>query len=341
MKRGFAFLSATLLCTACLAQNAAQRTPRLPVYAAHQRVSGTIRIWGHGAAGADYIESLVRHWEDGFTKLQPGVHFDNELHGTASAMGSLWTGAGDLAIMGRQIWPAEIEAFRDVKGHPPLGVDIVTGSLNIRNKDFALTFVVNRENPLAHLSLAQVRDIFSVTPNAVHTWGDLGLTGPWANRPVHLYGFEISRGFGYYLQQKAFEGSSIWNPELVELGDQPRKEGGLYDAGQRVVDAVANDPDGIGFSSALYHAENARVVALGKPGGPYIMPTKETVADHSYPLVQVITAVFDPRGNDAPVVREFLRYVVSEQGQQAVREDGGYTALTPGLSREALKELNP
>ena len=311
----------------------------MPVYVVHTPVSGTLRIWGHGAAGADYIESLVRKWEDGFSALQPAVHFDNHLHGTASAMGSLYTGTGDISVMGRQIWPVEVEAYQDVKGYAPTGVDIVTGSVDIRNKDFALTFVVHKDNPLAHLSLAQVREIFSVTPHAMRTWGDLGLTGEWASRPVHLYGFEISRGFGYYLQQKAFDGSSIWNPDLVELGDLPKKGGGLYDAGQRVVDAVASDPDGIGFSSALYHSPNVRVAPLGGQGGPYYLPTTETVANHTYPLIQVITAYFDPKGQQSPAVKEFLRYVVSEQGQEAVREDGGYTALTAPLSHRAIEEL--
>lgn len=332
MRRFGASLVLSALVGGAVAQSANRSLGGLPRYVPRRQLHGTVRVWGHGAAGADYIESLVRKWEEGFEKLQPDVHFDNELHGTASAMGALWTDRGDMAVMGRQIWPNEVEAFTDVKGHAPMGVDVVTGSVDIRNKDFALTFVVNRANPLAHLSLDQVKDVFSVTPRAVRTWGDLGLTGEWAKRPLHLYGFEISRGFGYYLQQKAFHGSSIWNPELVELGDQPRKEGGLYDAGQRVVDAVAKDRDGIGFSSALYRSPDVRVVPLGRAGGPFVLPTHETVADHSYPLVQVITVFFDPSGAQASAVRAFLQYVLSEQGQKAVREDGGYTALTPAIA---------
>ncbi|HZQ42320.1 MAG TPA: substrate-binding domain-containing protein [Acidobacteriaceae bacterium] len=318
----------------------AQNDSALLEYVPQQQVTGTLRVWGHGASGKDYIGSLVRKWEAGFEKLQPGVHFEDKLYGTASALGSLYTGTGDIAVMGREIWPAEKEAFLDVKGYPPVGVDVVTGSVDIRNKEFALTFVVNRTNPLAHLSLQQVRDVFSVTSHKVTTWGDLGVSGEWARRPVHVYGFEISRGFGYYLQQRAFGGSSIWNPELVELADQPRREGGLYDAGQRVVDAVAKDPDGIGFSSALYRSAEVRVVPLGRTAeGPFLLPTHVTVGDHSYPLVQVITAFYDPKGPQANAVREFLHYVLSEQGQQAVREEGDFTPLTPRLAQESLHEM--
>lgn len=162
----------------------AQKDIGLTEYVPQQQVTGTLRVWGHGAAGKDYIGSLVRKWEAGFEKLQPGVHFEDKLYGTASALGALYTDRGDIAVMGREIWPAEKEAFLDVKGYAPVGVDVVTGSVDIRNKEFALTFVVNRANPLAHLSLAQVRDIFSVTSHKVTTWGDLGVKGEWATRPV-------------------------------------------------------------------------------------------------------------------------------------------------------------
>jgi len=303
MKLATGAVLAMISCAAC-----AQKNATLPEYVPQQQVTGSLRVWGHGAAGKDYIGSLVRKWETGFEKVQPGVHFEDKLYGTASALGSLYTGTGDIAVMGREIWPAEKEAFLDVKGYSPVGVELVTGSVDVRNKEFALTFVVNRANPLAHLSLTQVRGIFSVTPRPMRTWGDLGVTGEWAKRPVHVYGFEISRGFGYYLQQRAFEGSSIWNPDLVELADQPQPEGRLYDAGQRVADAVAIDPDGIGFTSALYRSPNVRVVPLGRTAdGPFLLPTRETVADHSYPLVQVITAFYDPHGQQADAVREFLR----------------------------------
>jgi phosphate transport system substrate-binding protein len=328
-----------ILCSAA----ASAQNPKLPPYVASRQVSGTIRVWGHGAAGKDYIESLMRGWEEGFAKVQPQVHFENELYGTASAVGALYTGKGELAVMGREIWPMETEAFTDVKGYPPTNVDIVTGSVDIRNKEFALTFVVNAKNPLKHLSLEDVRRIFGVTAKPVKTWGDLGLTGEWAQRPVHVYGFEIARGFGYYLQQRAFGGSEIWNPDLVEMADQPKAGGGLYDAGQRVVDAVAENPDGIGFSSALYRADGVRIIPLGRTKyGPFLLPTRDTVAAHSYPLIQMITAFYDKRGKETPAVEEFLRYVLSRQGQAVVAAEGDFTPLTPHLAAvERAKLIHP
>jgi phosphate transport system substrate-binding protein len=301
-----------------------------------------IRIWGHGALGHDYIESLVIKWEAGFRNTHPEVQFDNELHGTASAIGSLYTGTGDIAIMGREIWPVEVEAFENVHHYPPLGIDVVTGSLDIRNKDFALVVFVNRANPLAHLSLPQIAKLFGAEQKPPATWGELGLNGDWAARPVHLFGFEIHRGFGYYLEQRVMNGSTKWNPALVELGDFNKPDGSLLDAGQRIADAIGADPDAVGYSSLLYKNADIRAVPLGPAGGPFLLPTHETIADHTYALTRSITAYIDrePGKPADPRVDAFLRYVLSPEGQQAVIEDGGYTALPPSVAKAEAAKLD-
>src|SRR5215469_17203172 len=194
----------------------AQGTQQTLPYRPRKQVSGVIRIWGHGALGHDYIESLVLAWEKDFRSFQPEVTFDNQLHGTASAIGSLYTGTGDIALMGRDIWPMEIDAFEQVYHYPPLGIDILTGSLDQRNKGFALVVFVNDSNPIGQLSLEQVERIFGGA-NTAHTWGELGLTGVWSDKPIRAYGFEIHRGFGSLMQQKIFQGSPLWNPDMVEL----------------------------------------------------------------------------------------------------------------------------
>src|SRR5215813_5581628 len=109
----------------------AQSLDQLPQYKPEQMVSGVLRLWGHGSPGTDFMGRLVQAWEDGFRRHQPDIQFENKMYGTASAMGALYTGAGDLAILGREIWPVEIAAYEKVFHHPPLGIDITTGSLDI------------------------------------------------------------------------------------------------------------------------------------------------------------------------------------------------------------------
>ncbi|MDE2262310.1 MAG: hypothetical protein KGL45_07295 [Gammaproteobacteria bacterium] len=321
-----------------------------PPYHPQQTVSGTIRIWGHGAYDRkrDFIGALVSAWERGFQQYEPGVRFENHLVGTAAAIGSLYTGRGDLALMGREIWPPETAAFEEVFGYPPTGVDVVTGSFDVRNRDYALVVFVHKGNPIKGLTLAQLRVLFAPPENAgehpVHTWGDLGLTGSWRDRPVHLYGLPISRGFARFFEQRVFDGRVLWRPSLREFADLEGSKGGATDGGQRMLDAMAGDPDGIGYAGLLYHNSEVRPVALAaRAGAAYIEPTRDSVMDHSYPLTRMVTMYFNrPPGEPAdPKLREFLRYVLSRQGQQAVLRDGrGYLPiLAPSAARD-LDKLN-
>src|SRR5207302_3434352 len=152
-----------------------------------EKVSGRLSICGHGALAGrfDFIEALVKEWEKGFNKHHPGVTFENRLHGTASAIGALYTGKGDLALMGREIWPFEITAFKEVKGYAPTGIDVVTGSYKTRNRGYAIVVFVHKDNPIRGLTLRQLDAIYSVDRKRggapVRTWGDLGMTGEWAD----------------------------------------------------------------------------------------------------------------------------------------------------------------
>jgi phosphate transport system substrate-binding protein len=342
----------TLLLTAGLALAAATSPRRArgidlpPPYRPQHTVSGTIRIWGHGAYDRkrDFIGALVRAWEKGFQHYEPDVRFENHLVGTAAAIGSLYTGRGDLALMGREIWPPEVAAFKEVFGYPPTGVDVVTGSFDVRNRDYALVVFVHRGNPIKGLTLAQLRAVFAAGGAAgrrpARTWGDLGLKGSWRNRPIHLYGLPISRGFARFFEQRVFGGGVLWRPSLREFADLEGSRGGATDGGQRMLDAMANDPDSIGYAGLLYHNAEVRPVALADgPGQPYVAPTRATVMDHSYPLTRLVTMYFNrPPGKPVdPKLREFLRYVLSRQGQQAVLLDGrGYL---PILAPAAVREL--
>lgn len=344
-----------VLCAAAAPGNTATpgnaASPDLPPpYRPEQTVSGTIGIWGHGAYDRkrDFIGALVSAWERGFQQYEPGVHFENHLVGTAAAIGSLYTGRGDLALMGREIWPPEIAAFKEVFGYPPTGLDVVTGSLDVRNRDYALVVFVHKDNPIKGLTLAQLRAIFAAPDGprarAARTWGDLGLTGPWRDRPIHLYGLPISRGFARFFEQRVFDGDELWRSSLREFADLKGSKGGATDGGQRMLDAMAADPDSIGYAGLLYQSPDVRPVALAEnAGGPYIEATRDSVMDHSYPLTRMVTVFLNrPPGKPAdPKLREFLRYVLSRQGQQAVLLDGhGYLpVLAPSAARE-LEKLN-
>lgn len=319
-----------------------------PTYASAQPVSGVIRIWGHGSYGAhtDFVEGLTRAWQDGFRKHHPDVVFDNRLHGTASAIGALYTGQGDVAFMGREIWEPELAAFAEVRGYAPLGIDVLTGSFDVRNKGYALAVFVHKDNPLSALTLAQLDAAYGVDRRRghppVHTWGDLGAAGEWKDKPVRLYGLPIARGFADYFQDSVFDGGRLWNPALREFADAPGSRGGETDGGHRMLQAMARDRYAIGYAGMLYQHPDVKPIALARTADTAaVMPTRDSVADHSYPLTRFITMFIDrkPGSPVDPKVAEFLRYVLSRDGQQAVLEHGqGYLPLpSAAATREAAK----
>jgi phosphate transport system substrate-binding protein len=344
------FILSLLIWLASFAVHAGADANLPPPYAPPaQSVSGRISIWGHGALAGrfDFIEALVKEWEKGFLNFNPGVKFENHLYGTASAIGALYTGVGDMALMGREIWPFEITAFREVKGYAPLGIDVVTGSYKTRNRGYAIVVFVHKDNPIKGLTMRQLDAIYSVDRNRgganVATWGDLGLKGEWADKPVHRYGFSLSRGFADYLEEAVFQGGHRWNPDIHDFADLPGSLGGATDGGQRALDAMASDKYGVAFSGALYGNADVRPVPVAmEEGGEFVMPSEATVMDHSYPLTRIITMFVDrPPGQPmSPQLREFLRYILSHDAQEAVlRTGGGYLPILAPAAAKELKKL--
>jgi phosphate transport system substrate-binding protein len=249
--------------------------------------------------------------------------------------------------MWREIWPNEVAAFEEVFHYPPTGVDVVTGSFDVRNHGYAVVIFVHKNNPLKQLTLSQLDAVFSAdhrsTAAGARTWGDLGLGGEWKDRPIHLYGLPIARGFASYFEDAVFQSSRKWNPALKEFADKPGSKGGATDGGQMMLDAMAKDPQAIGYAGLLYHNPDVKPLALAvRDGGPYVEPTKDNVTSHSYPLTRMIT-MFLNRAPGQPVdpkLKEFLRYVLSREGQEAViREGGGYLPIVAPAAETELKKL--
>ena len=334
---GLGWICATA-CVAGLASVAAAQSVELPDYEPGQKVSGTIRVWGSPQMG-----DLLKLYERGFSKLQPAVRFDDELKSTLTAVAGVYTGRAEIGLLGREIWPTEVQAFVSIKGHPPTVLEVATGSFDVPKATFALMIFVPASNPITNLSTDQLERIFASSNQPIRTWGELGLKGDWANRPIHLYGFSIDNDKAQIFSQLVFHTGERWNPALKEFSSAAGPNGA--DAGELIVKTVANDPDALGISNVHYATPAVKVLAaLSTPArSAPITPTHESVADRSYPLTRAVYIVFSNDSAHPPsaAVVEFLRYVLSRQGHQAVKQEGNYIPLTPEVARGQLRELAP
>jgi phosphate transport system substrate-binding protein len=319
---------------------------QFPPYQPLGPAEGTVSIWGHGSFKRDFMGRLVNRWISEFRANQHDVRFEYEMYGTASAVGAVYTGAGSIAILGEEISPAAKRAFEREKGYSPTGVMIATGSLDVNYFDYAHMVFVHKDNPIRALSLPQLEAIFGeaclsgCTP--VRVWGELGLTGAWRHQKIQPYGWETDEDFGLFFRERVLHDSHRWNPAIREYAHLKYDDGTQYDHGQRIIDALARDRYGIAISNVRYATGSVRALELGwKDGGPFYAPKPQTLISQQYPLTRIIPAYVD-RAPGQPLqsgLREFLNFLLSREGQQAMVEESGYLPIDPELAQTQLMAL--
>jgi phosphate transport system substrate-binding protein len=320
-----------------------QKEPSADRYRPSQTVAGTIRIWGD-----EYMSGVVDSWERGFQKFHPHVQFETRLMGTATAMPSIYTGVADLALIGRETNTTDNDGFLHVLQYRPLKFELMTGSLDVPGKSYALAIFVRKDNPISKLTLAQLAAVFGCEDKQgeenVHTWDQLGLAGDWKARPINLYTFDAETGTGLFFLHAVLADSRKMNWEhLKEFKDIRNPDGSTYESGQQIIDALKRDRFGLAVSSVRYVTPELKAIALAThESGPFFLPTKENLISREYPLTRMTYAfVNQPPGQPLdPKVKEFLRYFFSREGQADVEHDGGYLPLNKELLKEQLKKLN-
>jgi phosphate transport system substrate-binding protein len=347
-----------LLLLACAAVTLASRPAggedlsSLPEYRPGARVSGRLRSWG-----STQMATVMKYWEEGFRKYQPAVEFVDTLKGTASAQYGLQEWVADLALMNREIWPYEYYGTFRRSLIFPVQIAVATGSYDVPHKAYALSVFVHKDNPLSKLTVKQLDRIFGAerpggwqglywrpevarTPkDDIRTWGQLGLTGAWADKPIHVYGPPIlGEGAVSFFQARVMGGGDTWNEDLREYADR-----------ELMIAALGSDRYGIAYTGMCYRTPQVKPVAMADTEqGPFVEPSRQTVADRSYPLARSVYIYFtvDTETGDAadplvqPKVGEFLRYVLSRQGQQDVVRDGDYLPLTADMVRRERGTLD-
>jgi len=281
------------------------------------------------------MASVVKAWEEHFRTYHPNVHFEDHLMGTDSAMPGLYGGVADLALFGRESNTTENDGFLHSLQYAPMRLHLISGSLDAPGKSYAPVLFVEKNNPLSRLTLAQTDAIFGCeqpgrTP--AKTWGDLGLTGEWADKPIHLYTPEMESGTGTFVVRRLQGESKKMNWAIIrEFGEGRHPDGTVYDSAEQTMDALEQDRYGIALSSLHFSNEQVKPVALASTASsPYVQATRETIIDGTYPLTRM-TYIFVNRPPDQPVpalAAEFLRFVYSEGGQGLVAEQPGFLPLS-------------
>jgi len=310
---------ATLIANTAAAQ-AVKVDPKIPAYTPVAGVSGNVK-----SIGSDTLNNLMTLWVEGFKKQYPAVTIEIEGKGSATAPPALIEGTATFGPMSRAMKKQEIDDFEKKYGYKPTSIPTSIDMLAV---------YVHKDNPLASLTLPQVDAIFSKSRKGGHdqditTWGELGLTGEWADKPISLYGRnEASGTYGYFAEHALFKG---------DYKSSVKAQAGS----SAVIQSIANDKYAIGYSGIGYLTADVRAVSIAKNAkSKPIEATPENAYSGDYPLARFLLVYvnYKPGSELDPLRREFVRYVLSQQGQENVVKDG-YYPLTAKLVSDALKSV--
>jgi phosphate transport system substrate-binding protein len=317
MKRfllGFAVL--TLGAATAYAQ-AVQVDPSLPSYQKTSGVSGNIN-----SVGSDTMNNMMALWAETFRKAYPNVKIQIEGKGSGTAPPALISGTSQFGPMSRPMKAAEADQFEAKYGYKPT---------QIRTSYDALAVYVSKDNPLDKLTLAQVDAVFSKTRRRggknVNTWGDLGLTGDWAARPISIYGRNSASGTYGFFKEHVLQGGDYKDTVKEQPGSAS------------VVQGVTEDRFGIGYSGIGYKTSGVKVLQLADKD-QFFDGSYANVTSGKYPLSRFLYLYINkaPGKPLDPLVKEYLKLILSKDGQEVVVKDG-YLPLSPAIVAEELKKL--
>lgn len=294
-------LSLTVGWQQCSAEDAVDSA--IPSYEKVSGVDGSL-----GSIGSDTLNNLMTYWAEAFGRIYPNVKIQIEGKGSATAPPALATGTAQLGPMSRKMKPEEEDAFEKKHGFRPTRIGVALDCLAV---------YVHKDNPIKGLTLAQVDGIFSKTrksgsPNII-TWGQVGLDGNWATMPISLYGRNSASGTYAYFKKHALRKGDYKDTVKEQPGSAA------------VVNGVAADRAGIGYSGIGYRTSEVRAIPLAKNDhAPMVGPTFANAMKGDYPLGRTLYVyVAKKPGEPMPkLIEEFLKFVLSKEGQEIVVKDG-------------------
>jgi phosphate transport system substrate-binding protein len=302
IKQPLLMAAALAVCLPLAAQDdAVKLDPELKGYKPASGISGNLT-----SIGSDTLNNLMTFWVEGFAKHYPNVKVQVEGKGSSTAPPALIAGTSQLGPMSRKMKAEEIDAFEKKYGYKPRMIAVALDGLAV---------YVHKDNPIKSLSMQQVDSIFSSTKKRggkeVTKWGDLGLTGEWANKPLSLYGRNSASGtYGFFKELALDKGD--YKPSVKE---QP--------GSASVVQGVEGDLGAVGYSGIGYKTSGVRALPISFRGGA-IPPTQKNAENFTYPIARYLYIYInkDPVKGTDPLVKEFMKYALSKDGQEVTIKDG-------------------
>jgi phosphate transport system substrate-binding protein len=308
-----------LTMTAMFAANAAAVDENLVDYNKTTGISGTF-----SSTGSDTLANMMTFWAEEYKRAYPNVNIQIQAAGSSTAPPALTEGTSNFGPMSRKMKSKEIESFEKKYGYKPTEVRVAID---------ALAVFVHKDNPIKGLTLKEVDSVFSSTlkcgaDKEATRWSDIGLEGNWAGKDIQLYGRNsVSGTYGYFKKKALCKGDFKNN-----VNEQP--------GSASVVQSISSSLNAIGYSGIGYKTSGVRTVPLAKKGTNFVDATLDNVATGKYPLSRFLYVYVNKHPNKplTAIEAEFLKMVLSKDGQKIVEKDG-YVPLSAKMANKELKKL--
>ncbi len=314
-------LTGSLTLFSCLSASMAEKVEVDPAIPAYERTSG---VTGNlNSIGSDTLNNLMTLWAEGFKKEYPNVVIQIEGKGSSTAPPALIEGTAQLGPMSRPMKASEIDDFEKKFGYKPTEVPLAID---------ALAVFVNKDNPIKGLTMKQVDGIFSSSRKRggedITSWGQLGLTGDWAAKPISLFGRNSASGTYGFFKDEALDKGDF----KATVKEQP--------GSSAVVQGVASDLSAIGYSGIGYKTSDVRAVPLGDADGQFVAAEYQNCLTGDYPLARFLFVYVNKKPGQPidKLTLEFLKFALSKAGQEVVVKDG-YFPLPKEKTEEVIAGL--
>jgi phosphate transport system substrate-binding protein len=309
---------------------------QLPAYQPRRdiKISGTFK-----GAASDVLVVLAQKWMEKFKTYYPDVQLSISPP-YAGSLGAIELVKGDLdfVFVSRELKPDDISKFKTKFGYAPLSVPISGGSYRHFGALDTVAFFVNKDNPIEQLTFKQLDQMYSSTHArggaAITKWGDLGLTGEWADKPINLVGIRPWNGFEEFVRQRVLSADG----KRGEWRDGIKFEKVVFPMAKD----IAADRYSIGYSGMAYTDAPVKLVPLvEKEGDAPQAPTYDNVALATSPLSRLIYFNTNKAPDKPlnPALEEFLKFVLSREGQQVVLDHARYVPLRASQAATARAQL--
>jgi phosphate transport system substrate-binding protein len=329
----------------------------LPAYVPEGKPTGTLRVCGN-----NYVNDapLGGYWKEAFERFQPGIKVEYYTPTAAIAIACLYFGKADIGINHEPSFYDYLSHLR-LKGFEPVGISVFTGSYNYVGWQNNLVIIVNKDNPLTKITMRQLDGIFGSVRDGgwvgsdwhpemkrgadqdIRSWGQMGLEGDWAERHITPHGYALRYASAIEFSNRVLQASDKWNGDLHIYANYKRPDFTTYLEADQIFDQVRKDPGAIGY--ARYHdgfPKDIKILSLARDeNGPYYDYNIDTLQSRTYPLWgdQSFWVSVKKGERMDPKVREFVRFVLSREGQELVQKDGKYLPLPADAVREELKKI--